>query len=165
MHGLALDSVKSVDVVLADGTVKTASASQNADLFWGVQGAGSNFGIIASWKTSTFEAPQTLTKFGVSLGWTKDTAVAGLEAVEKYVKNIQPREVNFRIGDYNKGQPGIEGLYYGTAAQWQKAFKPLLDTLPKGYTVSEPQTLNWIQAVIAYSNYDEVDWLHPSPVC
>ncbi|KAJ4360126.1 uncharacterized protein N0V89_000686 [Didymosphaeria variabile] len=163
MHGLALDSVQSVTVVLADGSVKEASSSSNADLFWGIKGAGSNFGIVASWKLSTFEAPKTLTKFGLSLGWTKDTAVAGLEAVEKYAKNIQPREVNFRIGDYSKGQPGIEGLYYGTPAQWQKAFQPLLDTLPKGYNVSEPVTLNWIQAVISYSNYDEVDWIHPSP--
>ncbi|KAF1980240.1 carbohydrate oxidase from Microdochium Nivale in complex with substrate analogue [Bimuria novae-zelandiae CBS 107.79] len=163
MHGLAVDFIQSVDVVLADGSVKTASSTSNADLFWGLKGAGSNFGIVASYKLSTFAAPQTLTKFGVSLGWTKDTAVAGLEAVEKYAKNIQPREVNFRIGDYNKGQPGIEGLYYGTPAQWRTAFQPLLDTLPKGYTISEPQTLNWIQAVIAYSNYDEVDWIHPSP--
>lgn len=164
MHGLALDFVQGVTVVLADGSVKEASATSNADLFWGIKGAGSNFGIVASWKLSTFEAPKTLTKFGVSLGWTKDTAVAGLEAVEHYVKNVQPREVNFRIGDYNKGSPGIEGLFYGTAAEWQVAFQPLLDTLPKGYNISEPTSLNWIQAVIAYSNYDEVDWIHPSPV-
>ncbi|KAL5430869.1 hypothetical protein PMIN07_009773 [Paraphaeosphaeria minitans] len=163
MHGLALDFVQSVTVVLADGTVKEASATVNADLFWGIKGAGSNFGIIASWKLSTFAAPKVLTKFGVSLGWTKDTAVAGLEAVENYAKNIMPREVNFRIGDYSKGQPGIEGLYYGTPAQWKKDFQPLLDTLPKGYNISVPQSLNWIQAVVAYSNYDEVDWIHPSP--
>ncbi|PVH96055.1 Glucooligosaccharide oxidase [Periconia macrospinosa] len=163
MHGLALDFVQSVDVVLADGTVKTASSSSNSDLFWGIKGAGSNFGIVASWKLSTFAAPATLTKFGVTLGWNKNNAVAGLQAVENYVKNVQPREVNFRIGDYNKGQPGIEGLYYGTPAQWKTAFQPLLDTLPSGYTVQPTQQLNWIQAVIAYSNYDDVDWIHPSP--
>ncbi|CAI6337596.1 unnamed protein product [Periconia digitata] len=163
MHGLALDSIQSVEIVLADGSVKTASSTENSDLLWGVKGAGSNFGIVASWKLSTFAAPQVLTRFGVSLGWTKDNAVAGLEAVEEYVRNVQPREVNFRIGDYNKGQPGIEGLYYGTAEEWEVAFKPLLDTLPEGYEIAEPQQLNWIQSVISYSNYDEVDWIHPSP--
>jgi len=163
MHGLALDFVESVTVVLADGSIVEASKSKNSDLLWGIKGAGSNFGIVASWKLSTFEAPKALTRFGVSLGWNKNTAVAGLEAVEKYAKHVQPREVNFRIGDYNKGQPGIEGLYYGTPEQWRKDFQPLLDTLPAGYNVSEPQALNWIQAVISYSNYDNVDWIHPSP--
>lgn len=164
MHGLALDFVESVTVVLADGSVVEASKSKNSDLLWGIKGAGSNFGIVASWKLSTFEAPKALTRFGVSLGWNKSTAVAGFEAVEKYARYTQPREVNFRIGDYNKGQPGIEGLYYGTPRQWRKDFQPLLDTLPAGYNVSEPQSLNWIQAVISYSNYDNVDWIHPSPV-
>jgi len=164
MHGLALDFVDSVTVVLADGSVVEASNTKNSDLLWGVKGAGSNFGIVASWKLKTFEAPAVLTRFGVSLGWTKKTAVAGLEAVEKYAKDIMPREVNFRIGDYNKGSPGIEGLYYGTPEQWRAAFKPLLDTLPTGYNVSEPLELNWIESVISYSNYDTVDWVLPSPV-
>jgi FAD/FMN-containing dehydrogenase len=163
MHGLALDSVDSVTVVLADGSVVEASSTKNSDLLWGVKGAGSNFGIVASWKLKTYEAPSVLTRFGVSLGWTKDNAVAGLEAVEKYAKNIMPREVNFRIGAY-AGDAGIEGLYYGTPEQWKVAFQPLLDTLPKTYTVADPQPLNWIDAVISYSNYDNVDWIHPSPV-
>jgi hypothetical protein len=79
-------------------------------------------------------------------------------------KNIMPREVNFRIGDYSKGAPGIEGLYYGTPDQWKKAFQPLLDTLPTGYNVSTPQAMNWIDSVISYSNYDNIDWTTPSPV-
>lgn len=164
MHGLALDAVVGVSVVLADGSVVEADDDQNSDLFWGIKGAGSNFGIIASWRMTTFEAPKTLTRFGVALGWTKQNAVAGLEAVEKYAKNTMPREVNFRIGDYGKGQAQIEGLYYGTPDQWRKAFKPLLDTLPAGYNVSEPKAYNWIDAVISYSNYDTIDWITPSPV-
>jgi FAD/FMN-containing dehydrogenase len=159
-----LDFVQGVTVVLADGSVKEASSTSNADLFWGIKGAGSNFGIVASWNLSTFEAPDSLTRFGVTLGWTKDTAVAGLEAVERYIKNDQPREVNFRVSDYNKGKPVVEGLYYGTPAQWREAFQPLLDTLPEGYSVAEPQVLTWIQAVVAYSDHDDIDWTHPSPV-
>jgi FAD/FMN-containing dehydrogenase len=164
MHGLALDFVDSVTVVLADGSVVEASSTVNSDLLWGIKGAGSNFGIVAAWKLKTYPAPSVLTRFGVTLGWTKSNAVAGLEAVEKYAKNIMPREVNFRIGDYSKGSPQIEGLYYGTPDQWKKAFQPLLDTLPKGYTVGTPQAMNWIESVISYSNYDTVDWTTPSPV-
>ncbi|KAH7128545.1 carbohydrate oxidase from Microdochium Nivale in complex with substrate analogue [Dendryphion nanum] len=162
-HGLALDFVESATVVLADGSVVEASDSENRDLLWGIKGAGSNFGIVASWKLRTFEAPKVLTRFGVVLGWTKENAVKGLEAVEKYAKNIQPREVNFRIGDYGKGNPAIEGLYYGTPEQWRKAFQPLLDTLPTGYNISTPKAMNWIESVISYSNYETVDWIEPSP--
>jgi FAD/FMN-containing dehydrogenase len=39
-HGLAIDNLLSVDIVTADGTLRTASATRHEDLFWGVRGAG-----------------------------------------------------------------------------------------------------------------------------
>lgn len=47
-HGLALDNLLSADVVLADGSVVTAAADDNADLFWALRGGGGNFGVAAS---------------------------------------------------------------------------------------------------------------------
>ncbi len=47
-HGLALDNLVSAELVKADGQVVTASAEQNADLFWAIRGGGGNFGIAAS---------------------------------------------------------------------------------------------------------------------
>jgi FAD/FMN-containing dehydrogenase len=44
--GFAADNVTSVDVVTADGEVVTATADENADLFWGVRGGGGNFGVV-----------------------------------------------------------------------------------------------------------------------
>ena len=49
-HGLACDNVLSVDVVTADGRLLTASADQNAELFWGMRGAGANLGIATSFE-------------------------------------------------------------------------------------------------------------------
>ena len=47
-HALALDNLLSVDLVLADGRVVTASEQDNTDLFWAVRGGGGNFGVATS---------------------------------------------------------------------------------------------------------------------
>jgi FAD/FMN-containing dehydrogenase len=47
-HALALDNLLSVELVLADGSVVTASEDDNPDLFWALRGGGGNFGVAAS---------------------------------------------------------------------------------------------------------------------
>ena len=47
-HGLAIDNLRSAQIVTADGRVVTASDDVNADLFWGIRGGGGNFGIAVS---------------------------------------------------------------------------------------------------------------------
>jgi FAD/FMN-containing dehydrogenase len=95
--GLTIDSLLSAQVVTADGRVVHASEDENADLFWGLRGAGPNFGI-----TTSFEF--RLHQFGtmVTQGWIvypteriHDVADAFREVVE-----IGPSELmlTFAVG-------------------------------------------------------------------
>jgi hypothetical protein len=49
-YGLACDNLLAVDMVTAEGRLVTASADENADLFWGIRGAGANFGAVTSFR-------------------------------------------------------------------------------------------------------------------
>jgi len=49
-HGLSIDNLLSVEVVTADGQLRTASETENDDLFWAIRGAGSNFGVVTSFE-------------------------------------------------------------------------------------------------------------------
>ena len=48
--GLALDNVRAVDIVTADGRLRHASEKENADLYWGVRGGGGNFGVVTAFE-------------------------------------------------------------------------------------------------------------------
>jgi hypothetical protein len=49
-HGLTIDHLRGVELVLADGTRVRASADEHADLFWAMRGAGANFGIATAFE-------------------------------------------------------------------------------------------------------------------
>jgi FAD/FMN-containing dehydrogenase len=49
-YGLSIDQLLSVDLVTANGDFVKASENENADLFWGVRGAGGNFGIVTDFE-------------------------------------------------------------------------------------------------------------------
>jgi FAD/FMN-containing dehydrogenase len=69
--GLTLDRVSEVQVVLADGSVKRASATRHEDLFWACRGGGGgNFGIVTSFRLRTAPAARAAW-FSVSWPWAQ----------------------------------------------------------------------------------------------
>ena len=49
-YGLALDNLRSVELVTAEGEVLRTSEDEHPDLFWAVRGGGGNFGIATSFE-------------------------------------------------------------------------------------------------------------------
>ncbi|KAL8945215.1 MAG: hypothetical protein Q9211_000256 [Gyalolechia sp. 1 TL-2023] len=56
LHGMSIDSIRRLRVVLANGKAINVSQHENADLFWGIRGAGQNYGIVVEADFQT--APQ-----------------------------------------------------------------------------------------------------------
>jgi FAD/FMN-containing dehydrogenase len=48
--GLACDNVRSIEIVTADGVVRTASADEHTDLYWAARGAGRGLGVVTSFQ-------------------------------------------------------------------------------------------------------------------
>lgn len=56
-YGLITDNILELTVVTADGSIVTASANENADLFWAMGGAGHNFGIVTGVTYKIYDDP------------------------------------------------------------------------------------------------------------
>ena len=60
-YGLALDNLRSADIVTADARIVRTSATEHPDLFWAIRGGGGNFGIAASLEYSLHQVGPMIT--------------------------------------------------------------------------------------------------------
>jgi FAD/FMN-containing dehydrogenase len=74
-HGLTCDQFVSLEVVLASGEVVTASATENAELFWAFKGGGGNFGIVTKFTFQAYDFGPMM-RIGVSIYKPEDAVVA-----------------------------------------------------------------------------------------
>jgi len=61
MFGLTIDSLLSLEVVTADGSLLKCSAKENQDLFWALRGGCGNFGIAVNFELQLHELPEKVT--------------------------------------------------------------------------------------------------------
>jgi alkanesulfonate monooxygenase SsuD/methylene tetrahydromethanopterin reductase-like flavin-dependent oxidoreductase (luciferase family)/FAD/FMN-containing dehydrogenase len=104
-HGLTIDHLRSAQIVLADGTVAAASPDENPDLFWGIRGAGANFGIVTSFE---FEADEVGDIGFAQLAFDASDTAGFFQRWGAAVE-AAPRDVSSEVilGAPRRGQPSV----------------------------------------------------------
>jgi len=88
--GLTIDNLLGVDMVLADGSFVTASASEHSDLFWAVRGGGGNYGVVTSF---LFQLHPISTVYGGPMLWPLEQTSEVMKFWRDFISNA-PEEIN-----------------------------------------------------------------------
>lgn len=116
--GMNCDNVLSMQVMLADGSIVTASPAQNLDLWWAMRGGtGGNFGVLLSVTYQLYTLGRVL---GYSVAWDVSTPAGIAQAVD-----VMAMVENTYIG----GAYG-ENLNLQVLVVWQTIIDPNLPPLP-----------------------------------
>jgi FAD/FMN-containing dehydrogenase len=89
-YGLTIDNLLGADVVLADGSKVTASADENADLFWALRGGGGNFGVVTEFRYRLY--PVSTVIAGPTF-WSLDDTAAVMQRYREFIPQA-PRDLN-----------------------------------------------------------------------
>ena len=144
--GLTIDNMLEVDMVLADGSLVTANAHQNEDLFWAVRGGGGNFGVVTSF---LFRAHPVKNIVGGPTFWGMDRAAEVLRWYRDFIREV-PRELNgfyafltvppappFPEELHMQKVCGVVWCYTGPAEGADEVFRPVREMEPIMYGVQE----------------------------
>lgn len=86
--GWTVDNLEAVEIVTADGEIRTVSRSENADLFWAVRGGGGNFGVVTRFTYKLHEVGPTV--YGGLIAWPFERADDILSAYLAITKSAPP---------------------------------------------------------------------------
>jgi FAD/FMN-containing dehydrogenase len=115
--GLTSDNLKSLDIVIADGSTLTCNSGSHDDLYWASQGGGGgNFGVCTSFTFTTHDL-RTIVVFFQSWPWSKAARV--IDAWQRWAPSA-PDALwsNMHVGAAFGGAPsiGTGGTYIGSVA-------------------------------------------------
>ena len=123
--GLTIDNLLAVELVTANGEHVRASKEENADLFWGLRGAGANFGVATSFDFRLHPFDGAITHGSVVHPIERAGELAG---VYQEVIDRGPDELWMRLGlDVVGGKPVAEvaAMHCGSAGRAERDLGPL----------------------------------------
>ncbi|KAF4457591.1 6-hydroxy-D-nicotine oxidase [Fusarium albosuccineum] len=134
-YGLASDQVVSARVVLPNGEVVTASEDTNSDLFWGLRGAGHNFGIVTEWQYRIHDVQNPKWSYEILI-FLGDKLEQVLELTNRMMKTQPPELTHWmyivNIPEIDPKHPIIwyAIIYDGPADKAREYAEPLRDIGP-----------------------------------
>jgi FAD/FMN-containing dehydrogenase len=160
MYGLTCDSLMSARIVLADGSLVTASPFQNDDLFWGVRGGGGNFGVVTEFTYALHDVGPIV--LGGMIMYTRERAGDVARAYRDFIE-AAPAEVAGALAficapplpevpPEVQGKPmiGVVAAYFGPVADGEQALAPLLDLAgPPAMAMVQPLPYTALQMLLS----------------
>lgn len=155
-YGLTIDNLLSVDMVLADGRMTTASADENEDLFWAVRGGGGNFGVVTSF---LFRGRPVSTVYGGPIFWEmehaarvmrfwRDLILTGPEELNGWFGfHTVPPVAMFPVEFHLKKMAVVTWCYTGSPEQAERVFKPIRQAAPAAMDFAGPIPLPALQSL------------------
>ncbi|GAA3060103.1 FAD-binding oxidoreductase [Pseudonocardia yunnanensis] len=123
-YGLTSDRILSMEVVTADGVVRTAGPTQDADLYWALRGGGGgNLGIVTSFRLATIPA----SKLGLfTLTWPEASVAAALRGWQRFAHEAPMTAwANFHIDAQSNGTLSIHAVGVSTTGSASAAAEQL----------------------------------------
>ncbi|MFC6087578.1 FAD-binding oxidoreductase [Sphaerisporangium aureirubrum] len=127
-YGLTCDVLDSVQIVTADGRIRTCDANHDPDLYWASRGGGGgNFGIATSFTFRTHPISDVTVFF---LHWPWSMARKALSVWQKWAPTAPDALwANFHLGHDPSPDIQIGGLYVGPRAECERLLDPLIDRI------------------------------------
>ena len=137
-YGLTIDNLISADMVMADGSIVTASEVENEDLFWAIRGGGGNFGIVTSF---LFKGNPVHTVIGGPTLWNIEQTEKILKWYRDFIVEVPDTLYGFFALLTVPGPPfpdelhgrkmcGVVWNYTGKPEDFDKIFQPVRDMNP-----------------------------------
>ncbi|KAH9058045.1 hypothetical protein EDB87DRAFT_1627897 [Lactarius vividus] len=131
-HGLVVDNLLQATIVTANGTTLTLSDTDNPELFWGIRGGGSNFGICTEFVLRLH--PQRPTVFAGIIVYSTDVLRELMAVLTRWWKNVKSHEGILKIlsRDPFSGKECIALVlfYNGSEKDGRENFREFFDLKP-----------------------------------